>query len=217
MAITDYDTLKAEVQNWAARSDSTFAARVPTFVAMAEDRIYYGAGSPGSSDYTPALRSTVMELTGTIAATSGDATLPAAFLEARSLTVVDQRTGIEYMPPERFAVMAENAASTAIPVYYTIKGTTLSVTPSYTGDLTLAYFRKFDAVTASATTGTLIESHGLIYLHLTLFAAFTWMRNADLALSHVALARSAIEGVNSKSALARFPGPLRIRPRVVMP
>ena len=217
MAIADYDTLKAAIQSWAARSDSTFAAQVPTFVAMAEDRIYFGAGSPGSPDYTPALRATEMELTDTITATDGDATLPTDFLEMRSLTVADQTSGIEYMPPERFVITNENAAATTVPVYYTIRGTTLSVTPSYDGDLSLSYYRRFDAITPSNTVEALLQSYGNLYLYLGLFSAFTWMQEAELAISHVTLARSMIEGINNKSALARFPGPLRIRPRVLVP
>ena len=36
MAIADYDSLVAAIKSYAARSDSTFSARIPDFVALAE-------------------------------------------------------------------------------------------------------------------------------------------------------------------------------------
>jgi len=216
LAIADYDTLKSAVQSWAARSDSKFAAQIPTFVGMAEDRIYYGAGEPGDPDYTPALRSSVMEVTAPVTATDGVATLPNNYLEARALTVENQRVGIEYLPPERFRVYDANTSGT-VPLYYTITGTTLEVSPAITGALSLSYYRRYDAISDTNPDEPVLIAHANVYLHLCLYAAFTLVRNAELAMSHLALGRSAIEGVNRQSALRRYPGPLRIRSRMVMP
>lgn len=217
MSITDYETLKSTAQAFAARSDTTFAARFPVFVSMAEDRLYYGAGTPGAADYTPALRSSTMELTTAITAASGEATLPADYLEARSIAVEDQRTGIEYMPPERWDIYNVNSSATSTPVYYTVKGTSLWLTPSYSGDVNLSYYRSFDRITPTNTSEALIEAHGNLYLYLVLFEAFAFMEDVELSMAYLMRARSAIEGVNSNASLRRFPGPLRIRPRVVMP
>ncbi len=214
MAITDYDTLKSSLQSYAARSDSKFSAQVPTFVGLVEDRLYNGSGSDGDPTYSPPLRSSTMELDTTVAVTSGSGTVPADMLEIRSITVSGQTYGLEYLPPERFRVWSSSITGSG-PIYYTIIGSTISVIPAMTGTLQVIYYRRFDAINDSSTkTGPLIIAHGNIYLEMALFEAFAWMRNPDLALSHLALGRSMVTGVNRRAIAGRYPGPLRSRSRL---
>lgn len=214
MAIADYDTLKSALQSYAARSDSKFSAQVPTFVAMVEERLYNGSGTPGDPSYSPPLRSSTMELDTTVAVTAGSGTVPADMLEIRSITVSGQTYGLEYLPPERFKVWSASLTGSG-PIYYTIIGSTISVIPAMTGTLQVLYYRRFDAINDSSNkTGSLIIAHGNIYLELGLFYAFVWMRNAELSLSHLALGRSMIEGANRRAISGRYPGPLRARSRL---
>lgn len=216
MAIVDYDTLKDAVQTWAARRDTTFAGQIPTFVSLAEDRLYNGAGMPGDPIHTAPLRSSTMDVTATIALASGLGTLPADILEIRSLSIVDQRSGIEYLPPERFQIYKANSAGT-IPEYYTVFGNKVEVSPGASTNLRLSYFARYPEIGPSNKTGPLIIQHGLIYLALALYEAFAFIQDTETALAHLARARGMIDGANRTMTNIRTAGPLRIRQRVPMP
>ncbi len=218
MAVADYDTLKSAIQSYCARSDSKFAARIPDFVGFCEDRLYNGGGS-GENDatYTPALRSSVLEYNGqSITLTAGEGTIPADCLELRKLYVDGAYWGVEYLPPERFYVEAQNDYGTQ-PRYYTIEGTLLSVTPTADGALFIDYYRQLPAITESNKTGNMLAAHGLIYLELCLFEAFSWMQETELAVAHLAKGRGMILGANRTSDRLRFAGKLRSRSRVNIP
>ena len=216
MAIADYTSLKSAVQTWAARSDSIFAGQFPTFVELAEDRIYNGAGMLGEPTYSAPLRSKYMEVEGTVTVTSGTGTIPDTVLEIREISVTDQLHGIEFLPPERFRIFAANNPA-GVPAYYTTRGSSIEVTPSASVTLDLTYYRKYDAITLGAPTGTLLTAHSLIYLECCLYEAFAFMQETDLAVAHLARARGMIDGANRTAANIRTAGPLRIRQRNPIP
>ena len=83
--ITDYGSLKSEIQVWLARTDSVLGNRVPVFVEAAEARLYNGAGEVGEDLYSPPLRSSVMETTGTVTMTDGIGTMPTDALAIRKI------------------------------------------------------------------------------------------------------------------------------------
>lgn len=216
MSIVDYDTLKSSIESWAARTDSTFRGQIPTFVAMAEDRLYNGAGKMGESLYSAPLRSATMEVAGTMTTVDGVGTLPVEALELRKLVVAGQLTGVEYMTPERLSLWSSNAVS-GTPLYYTTRGRDVIMAPPSSATLNLTYYRQYDAITATNQTGPLIIAHGLIYLEACLYEAFAFMQETELALGHLARARSMIDGANRSATAIRNTGPLRIRQRVPMP
>lgn len=216
MSIVDYDTLKSSIETWAARTDATFRGQIPTFVALAEDRIYNGAGKVGEPIYSAPLRSATMEVTGTMTVTDGVGTLPAEALELRKMVVNGQLTGLEYMTPERLSLWSSNAVS-GTPLYYTTQGRDVVLAPPSSATLNLTYYRQYDAITPTNQTGPLIIAHGLIYLEAALYEAFAFMQDAELALSHLARARGMIDGANRSATAIRTGGPLRIRQRVPLP
>jgi len=217
MAITDYTTLRASIQSWTARSnDTTFNAQIPNFVSLAEDRMYNGAGDRGDPIYSAPLRSKYMEVEGTVTVTSGVGTLPDSALEIREISVTDQLTGLEYLTPERFRLFAANNTS-GTPAYFTTRGSTIEVAPASSVTLDLTYYRSYDPITASNTTGPLLTAHGFIYLECCLYEAFAFMQADDLALAHLARARGMIDGANRTASNIRTAGPLRIRQRNPIP
>lgn len=217
MAIQDYTTLRAAIQAWTARSnDTVFNNQIPTFVELAEDRLYNGAGQAGDSIYSAPLRSKAMEVEGTVTVTDGTGTLPDEALEIREISVQDQLTGIEFLPPERFRIYANNNTA-GTPLYYTTRGSEIELAPASSVTLDLTYYRKYDAITASNTTGPLLIAHGLIYLECCLYEAFAFMQADDLALAHLIRARGMIDGANRTAANVRTAGPLRIRQRNPIP
>lgn len=217
MSIVDYDTLKSAVETWAARTDATFRGQIPTFVALAEDRLYNGAGKVNEPIYSAPLRSAAMEVAGTMTITDGVGTLPAEALELRKLVVNGQLTGLTYMTPERLSLWSSNAVE-GTPLYYTTRGRDVVIAPpASSATLNLTYYRQYDAITPTNQTGPLIIAHGLIYLEAALYEAFAFMQDTELALSHLARARGMIDGANATATKIRTSGPLRIRQRVPLP
>jgi hypothetical protein len=215
--ITDYGTLKSAVQTWAARTDTTFGNQVPMFVEMAEHRLYNGAGSPGDEVYSPALRSLTMEVSSTLTMTAGEGAMPANVLEVRRVYRVGDQYGMTYEPPERFQVFLANNSGSADGLYYTVEAGTIKIAPPDSDNIGLVYYRSYDAITPTNTTGPLLEAHGGLYLSACLFEAFTFIQDANLAGGHLMRLRSQIAAANRTAATQRMPGPKRIRVRNPIP
>ena len=217
MAIDSYDTLKAEVQRWCARSDSIFAARFPTFVAFTEDRLNDGTAGTGTATDTPALRSRVMEASTSLALTDGAAPLPEDVLAVRKLHVPGLTPGLIMLPPERFAVFHAARVSGSVPIYASVHGGAISVLPAVTGTVELAYYQRHPRVLVSSQTSPLLTAHGNLFLSGCLFEAFSFMQEPELALGHMARLRSGIEGANRAAAGGRFLGKMSVRSRTWIP
>lgn len=216
MSIVDYTSLQSALKVWAVRPDSVFSGQIPTFIQACESRIYDGGGEVGSELYTPPLRSAALEVTGTVTMTAGTGALPSNALELRKVYVDDQKSGITYLPPERFDEKNENA-SAGTPVYYTVEAGQLRVSPAFTGTVNVLYWRRYDALTAAAPTNALVVAHGDIYLQGCLFEAFTFLQEGQAAAAYLARMRSAINGANKTAANLRYPGPMRVHSRLVFP
>jgi hypothetical protein len=218
MAITDYAGLVEGVQKWCARSDTTFTNRIPDFVAMAEDRIYNGADLEMQGPlYSPPLRSSVLEVTDTLTFVAGEATLPQGFLGARKLFRSGDRIGLVYQPPERFAVRSAYSSG-GDPAFFTIEAGILKLNPSYDGDLEVTYWSRLAALTVEASSNALLLAHPMIYLSATLFEAFSFVQEPDLALGHVTRLRAAVDGANKTANAIRISGAsLRVQPRNFIP
>lgn len=205
--IVDYTSLRAEIIAWAARSDSTFTARIPIFVSNAEQRIYNGSGQDERDPlWSPPLRSKVLEVSGTInVASTGIGALPTDLLQARKIYVSTQDYGIEFLPPERFEFESENISG-SIPYYYTIKGTAIHLAPAVACTLNIDYYKFYAATTADAPTNAAVTEHGDIYLDFCLYESFSFEREAELALAHLARGRARVQGVNKTATVNRYAG-----------
>lgn len=217
MAIADYDTLLSAIQRACARSNSSFTAALPDFVAMAEDRLYHGFGFEGDPLFSPPLRSRLMETTGTITLTSGAGTLPTDYLSMRKLTRSGDQRGLTYLTPERADVELASTTVSDTPLWYTIAGDSLAVVPSWDGDLTALYYKRFDPVNTGNKAGDLIVAHGLLYFEACMIEAMAWQMDTDSALGHAAKFRGMVQGINKSAYDLRFSGPLRVRQRMPVP
>lgn len=191
MALTDYDTMKAEVLAWCGRSDSTFSARFDVFVALTEDRMYFGSGRDTRDPlYCEPIRSQAMETTGTITMTSGTGSMPTTAIGIRRIHRAGDETGLTYKPPAAFSLLDENSSG-GDPIYYTVEGASLKVTPTYTGSITALYWQRFTAITSSNKTGSMLTEHPLAYFNGCMHEAFAFMQEADAAMAWLARYRTA--------------------------
>lgn len=217
MPITDFASLKEAVQKWTARHDNTFSNQIEGFIALAEDRIYNGAGAIGSPTYTAPLRTRVMEVETTITVTNGVGTIPDDCLAIRKVHPTSSRVGLEQLTPERLAVR-DASPSQSDPCFYTVEGSSLKINGSHSGDVTLLYYQRPPAITSDNTENDVLTKHPMVYLEATLFYAFTFIRDMEMATGHLDLYRSAVDGANDTATSVRRSGAqTRIRPRVVIP
>jgi len=203
-AITSYATLIDEVKTYCARTDSTFSARMPLFVGLSEDRIYYGHGDPNDPLHTAPLRSKIMEVSGTVTMTDGEGTLPDDILDIRRLSRDGDDLGMVYLPPVKFQ---EQRALTwsGNPYFHTTEGTTIRTMPAMTGTLDLLYYKRFPAVSAT-NDGPMIQEHGTVYFNAVMFEAMTFMQEIELAAGWLSRLRATIAGINRTAASMRSGG-----------
>ena len=214
MAITDWATLKAAVQLYCARSDTTFGNAVGDFVSQAEDRIYNGVGEKGDPLYSEPLRSDAMVTRSTISMTSGEGTIPSSSLGVRTLSRLSDMVGLDPLSPDAFERRLA-VPDTGNPRWYVVEGTNIRTAPSgYTGDFRILYYAKPTGISSSNTTNAVLTAHPNIYLFGTLFHAFTFLQNCDAANGHLQHFRSLVSGANRTQKANRRAGKTQSRARV---
>ena len=107
----NYDQLSAAIQNYAESTEQLFVYSIPTFVQLAEERIY-------NSVQLPAIRKNVI---GNF--TSGDhyLALPSDYLASFSLAVIDADGNYEYLLDKDVNFIRQaypSASDTGLPRYY---------------------------------------------------------------------------------------------------
>jgi len=221
---TSYADLMAAVQRVVIRTgDAIFEADFSRQVRFAEQRINYGAGLPLQSD---PVRVRGMEKTVKISVASGVATLPADYLEARRLTWdSDIAFPLKYRTPEEF--WNAHLFGAGLPSVFTVEGETITLAPSVTGEATLTYYAKFEAVetedivtdaTGSAVTDiagsaiTLVTTQAsnwlmanapAIVMNAVLIESWKFLRNNERAQEAYAEFVSAVGGMNLSAVKAR--------------
>jgi len=208
-AIADYNTLSAEVKAWCARSDSVFSARMPVLVELAEERLYNGhdLGAETSPLWSPPLRTRAMEATASVTVTSGAGTLPDDMLALRKVTRANDDTGLTYVDPTTYDKQVAAAGGVGgVPALYTVEAATIRLVPSWSGPLTLLYYQRLPAISPDNQTNALIAAHGLAYFQATMFEAFSFMQEPDLALGWLAKYRATVLGINATALATRMGG-----------
>ena len=172
MAITTYAELQTATANWRDRTDLT--ARIPEFIELAE------------ANFNRVIRQPDMIAKNDSFSIAGRyTTLPTDTLEIVRI-VVDLTPVIvlEYLTPEEISQRRIVMTSTGKPYYFTtIGGSTnqLEVLPSPDSTYTssIVYYTRIAALTDSATTNWLLDSHPDIYLFGTLVEAEPYLKNDE--------------------------------------
>jgi hypothetical protein len=172
MAITTYAELQTATANWLDRTDLT--ARIPEFIELAE------------ANFNRVIRQPDMIAKNDSFSIAGRyTTLPTDTLEIVRI-VVDLTPVIvlEYLTPEEISQRRIVMTSTGKPYYFTtVGGSTnqLEVLPSPDSTYTasIVYYTRIAALTDSATTNWLLDSHPDIYLFGTLVEAEPYLKNDE--------------------------------------
>ena len=162
MALANYSDLKTAAALWLARAgDTSVTDNVADLITLAEARI------------NRKLRIRAMEDRATATVSNEYVGLPTGFIEMRNFQLnTDPVTRLELMSPQQIDAIYAGSQTGKPKVFCIINGE-IQVRPSpdasYTAEM--AYWKKFDALSDSATTNWLITNAPDVYLWGTLAEA----------------------------------------------
>ena len=167
--------LKTSARSWMAEisTDSLSEDRLEECIAFAERH------------FNRKIRVPEMEEVVTTTSSAGTFTLPADFLQLRSIYV--DRSPINYLKQLSMAELRESFPTTAtgIPTHYALQsGDEVVVRPLPSGSFNyiLNYYAKIPALDAVQTTNWLLTSHSDLYLAGTLFYTHKFLMDEKRAL-----------------------------------
>lgn len=173
----NYSQLSQLIQDYCESTEQSFVANIPTFVQLAEERIY-------NSVQIPAIRKNV---TGTMTINFQYFSLPSDWLSTFSLAVIDPVTGdYEYLLNKDVNFIRASYPppnSTGKPQYYAIWNNTsmiLGPTPdlAYTAELHYYYY---PASIVTNSTSWLGDNFETVLLYGSLREAYTYLKGeADM-------------------------------------
>lgn len=168
----NWGQLKAAVIAYTKRSD--LAAMFPTFLELAEQRIYWGAPE---SDVPPLRLSTMLKTVN-----PASATLPADFVEMKRICAVMSPTlkkPLDFKPVEN---MGEQETASGAPTFYSLQGSSIIYSPTFSQPVELIYYGKFGTLSADSDSNWLSENASSVYLAALLIEVHMWSFNdAELA------------------------------------
>ena len=168
----NYSALVTLIQDYCESTESSFVSNIPTFVQLAEERIY-------NSVQIPAIRKNV---TGTMTINLQYFQLPSDWLSTFSLAVIDPTTGdYEYLLNKDVNFIRASYPppnSTGKPQYYAIWNNTsmiLGPTPdlAYTAELHYYYY---PASIVTAGTSWVGDNFETVLLYGSLREAYTYLK-----------------------------------------
>jgi hypothetical protein len=173
----NYTQLSTLIQDYCESTEQSFVANIPTFVQLAEERIY-------NSVQLPAIRKNV---TGTMTADFQYFSLPSDWLSTFSLAVIDGTTGeYEYLLNKDVNYIRAAypfPASKGKPKYYAIWNNTsmiLGPTPDLAYSAELHYYY-YPTSIVSAQTSWLGDNFETVLLYGSLREAYTYLKGeADM-------------------------------------
>lgn len=182
----NWGELKAAVAAYTHRSDIT--ALMPTFLELAEQRIYYGEAN------SPKVRCAAMRQSTTLA----NGTRPAGFLEAIKVAEAGSpEKFLEYRPLER---MPQDVRA------YTWDGDTMVLSQDQGFPVDLKFYSKLSTPVADGDSNWLLDNTPAIYLASMLVEVHRWAKDDATAAREAANYSSAVNALTSQEKAAAMSG-----------
>ena len=169
MAIGTYSELQTAVANWLDRDDLT--ARIPEFIALAEARF----------NRILRLRSMEAKYTANTVGGQRNLALPANYIQMRNFQVnTSPLTTLSYVTPEIYDRLWGGSTS-GIPKFYTILANEVSFgpIPATVMEVEMLFYKKFDNLSVTTTTNTLLTDSPDIYLYGSMLEAEPFIMNDE--------------------------------------
>lgn len=204
MALANYSDLVSAISSWTHRGDLSSVA--PDFIALAEQRIYHGCEEDMFKSNP--LRIRIMEERATGSASSGVITLPGGYIETIRLmvTIGGKNRELRYRAPQTNAPYESESGDAS---FYTQLAEGFYVGPK-SATYTLDYYKRFDALTSSATTNALMTAHPGVYLYGSLIEAWIYVNNMAKAEWAFRLFKSAINSLQTSDRNAKYSSGLAV-------
>lgn len=184
----NWGELKTAVAAYTHRSDLT--ALMPTFLELAEARIYYGEAN------SPKVRCAAMRQSATLA----NGTRPAGFLEAIKVAEAGSPDKtLTYRPLDQ---MPRECRA------YTWDGETLVLSQHEAFPIDLTYYARLATPVDDADTNWLMDNHPGIYLSSMLVEVARWSVDEAMGAREASNYASAVTALNSAEKAAAFSGSL---------
>jgi hypothetical protein len=208
MSITNNSTLLTAIDAWLARSDLT--SYTPTFVQLAEQRIYHGSDDPEYPADPLRVREMETEIDYTI--TGAAVATPDGFLEAKRLYLNDNtdQSPLAMVSPEQLKTDYPLGA-TGRPQAFTVVGSEIQFgpTPDTTYSAKLLYYKKPDPL-ATTTTNAILTAYPAVYLYAALLEAHPFMKDDGRIPLWARKYAAAVGGVMKSSKASRWSGSIRV-------
>ena len=185
----DWGGIKAAVTQYAHRTD--LAPLLPTFLELAEQRIYRGASE---GDVKPLRISPMLK---TVTLTAGNLTLPADFLEALRVSALfagGTKRPLDFQP---ITVSGNTEGVASSPSFYTIRDQQIVLSPSFSQDVELWYYSTFAPLVADADTNWITQNAPKLLIHGLLIEVGAWMRDDALTQREMVRFASAVNSLQS--------------------
>lgn len=167
---TTYAELKINLAYWLERAEPDLTSQIPEFIGYAERK------------FNRVLRLPEMEETATSSSSAGTFTLPADFLQMRSIYI--DRSPINYLKQVSMAELREMfpTTDTGVPTHYALQsGTEIVVRPLPSGsfDYVTNYWQKIPALSSGQATNWLLTAHPDLYLAQSMAEAMVFLRDTE--------------------------------------
>jgi len=169
MAISNYTELKTAVANWLDRDDLT--DRIPEFIALAEARF----------NRVLRLRSMEAKYTANTVAAQRNLALPTGYIQMRNFQVnTSPLTTLSYVTPEIYDRLWGGSTG-GTPKFYTILANEVSFgpIPGSVMEVEMLFYKKFDNLSVSATTNSLLTDSPDLYLYGAMLEAEPFIMNDE--------------------------------------
>ena len=169
MAISTYSELQTAVANWLDRDDLTL--RIPEFIALAEAKF----------NRVLRLRSMEAKYTANTVAGQRNLALPTGYIQMRNFQVNgNPLTTLSYVTPEIYDRLWGGSTS-GIPKFYTILANEVSFgpIPATVMEVEMLFYKKFDNLSITATTNSLITDAPDVYLYGAMMEAEPFIMNDE--------------------------------------
>lgn len=175
MALSNYTEISASIADWLNRAGfSEITDRVEDFILLAHKRIVREVRAPWMED----------DATPSVSATTGEASLPADYLDAKSLTYTDTSATKTYglVRAPRY-IVEHKQADTGPCKFYEVNGSTIYVGPMPAADDEFILYYYADPGPISSTTATNVISNEApeLYLYGALIEAAIFMKDSETA------------------------------------
>lgn len=173
----NYATLSSLIQQYCESTESTFVANIPTFVQLAEERVY-------NSVQIPAIRRNQI---GTLSINNKYLTMPSDWLATFSLAVIDPVTNAQEFLLDKdvnfIRASYPDPDDTGKPKYYAIFDDNtfiLGPTPDYAYQVEMHYYYYPQSI-VTAGTSWLGDNYETVLLYGSLREAYTYLKGeADM-------------------------------------